>query len=163
MQMKTIKLILAAILMMVAFTAQAQEYVVQVYKDGKVVKEYPASEVKDVQVKPDYGYYSFNATSAKEIAALKESDFTKITANPLIITPTAAMHGAMPVILSNNGVPTITTQDKTIGVWSDVKNMLTGTATTGTSKTVNGKTYTLYRFTGKVDYETDKQIKIDLK
>ena len=110
----------------------------------------------------DYGYYSFNATSATEIAALTESDFTKITDNPLIITPTAAMNGAMPVILSNNGIPTITSQDKTIDVWSDVKNMLTGTATTGTSKTVNGKTYTLYRFTGKVNYDTCKQIKIAL-
>lgn len=111
----------------------------------------------------DYGYYSFNATSATEIAALTESDFIKITAYPLLITPTAAMNGAMPVILSNNGLPTITYQDKATGGWSDVKNMLTGTDTTGREKTVNGKTYTLYRFTGKVDYETNKQIKIDLK
>lgn len=160
--MKTIKLILATLLMMVAFTVQAQEYVVQVYKDGKVVKEYPASEVANVEMKPDYGYYSFNATSATEIAALTESNFTKITGNPLIITPTAAMNGAMPVILSNNGVPTITSQDKSTDAWSNVQNMLTGTATTGTSKTINGKTYTLYRFTGKVNFDTCKQIKITL-
>lgn len=54
--MKTIKFILATVMMMVAFTVQAQT--VQVYKDGAVVKEYPASEVKDVQVKQVYYYYA---------------------------------------------------------------------------------------------------------
>lgn len=54
--MKTIKFILATVMMMVAFTVQAQT--VQVYKDGAVVKEYLASEVKDVQVKQVYYYYA---------------------------------------------------------------------------------------------------------
>ncbi len=54
--MKTIKFILSAILMMMAFTIQAQT--IQVYKDGVVVKEYPASEVKSVEVKPVYYYYA---------------------------------------------------------------------------------------------------------
>ncbi len=42
--------------MMMAFTIQAQT--IQVYKDGVVVKEYPASEVKSVEVKPVYYYYA---------------------------------------------------------------------------------------------------------
>lgn len=54
--MKTIKLLFSAILMMVAFGAQAQ--VVQVMKDGKVVKEYPASQVRSVEYKPVYYYYA---------------------------------------------------------------------------------------------------------
>lgn len=46
--MKTIKFILSAILMMMALTVYAQERVVQVYKDGKVIKEYSVSEVASV-------------------------------------------------------------------------------------------------------------------
>ena len=42
--------------MMVAFGAQAQ--VVQVMKDGKVIKEYPASQVRSVEYKPVYYYYA---------------------------------------------------------------------------------------------------------
>lgn len=44
--MKTIKFIISAILIMMAFSAQAQT--VQVIKDGKVVKEYAASDVTSV-------------------------------------------------------------------------------------------------------------------
>lgn len=54
--MKTIKLLFTAILMMMAMCVQAQT--VQVYKNGQVVKEYPASDVKSVQVKQAYFYYA---------------------------------------------------------------------------------------------------------
>lgn len=56
--MKTIRFFLAAIMMMVAFTLQAQERVVQVYKNGQVIKEYAASEVKSVEyATKTYKYY----------------------------------------------------------------------------------------------------------
>lgn len=60
--MKTIRFFLAAIMMMVAFTLQAQERVVQVYKNGQVIKEYAASEVKSVEVNQvlTYKYYIGN-------------------------------------------------------------------------------------------------------
>lgn len=59
--MKTIKLILTAILLMVAYVANAQT--IQVYKDGAVVKEYSSAEVDSVVYKPAaaaprYYYYA---------------------------------------------------------------------------------------------------------
>lgn len=107
--MKTIKLILATLLMMVAFTVQAQEYVVQVYKDGAVVKEYPASEVKDVQVKPVYGYYGWiNSNSAKNDTEIAASKFTnKLSSDlPLVLTDTSKFTGNYFIIaLANSAKP----------------------------------------------------------
>lgn len=48
--MKTIKLILTAILLMATYVANAQT--IQVYKDGAVVKEYSCAEVDSVVYKP---------------------------------------------------------------------------------------------------------------
>ena len=69
--MKTMKLILSAILMMVAMCVQAQT--IQVMKDGKVVKEYAASEVDSVVVKPyvDRNVYSDAACTQKLFDASK--------------------------------------------------------------------------------------------
>lgn len=48
--MKTLKLILTAILLMMAYVANAQT--IQFYKDGAVVKEYSSAEVDSVVYKP---------------------------------------------------------------------------------------------------------------
>lgn len=59
--MKTLKLLLTAILLMIAYAANAQT--IQLYKDGVVVKEYSAAEVDSVVYKPAaaqprYYYYA---------------------------------------------------------------------------------------------------------
>lgn len=59
--MKTLKLILTAILLMVAYMANAQT--IQIYKNGAVVKEYSSAEVDSVVYKPAaaqprYYYYA---------------------------------------------------------------------------------------------------------
>ena len=48
--MKTLKLILTAIMLIVVYVANAQT--IQVYKDGAVVKEYSSAEVDSVVYKP---------------------------------------------------------------------------------------------------------------
>lgn len=63
--MKTIKFILSVILMMMAMCAQAQT--IQVMKDGKVVKEYAASEVDSVVVKPYVDRNVYSDEQAKKV------------------------------------------------------------------------------------------------
>ena len=108
------------------------------------------------------GYYAFKATTAAEIATLTEDDFTAITESPLMITPTSDMDGTMPVVVTNNSVPKFTKQDKSTNAWSDEVSMYAGSDKTGTSKTINGTNYTLYRLAGKIDYSVTSSIKITL-
>lgn len=88
--MKTIKLLFSAILMMVAFTVQAQT--VQVYKNGAVVKEYPASEVKSVEVKQVYYYYvgfdtaASNTETASSLLTNTISNFTTAASGTTLVT-----------------------------------------------------------------------------
>lgn len=162
--MKTIKLILATLLMMVAFTVQAQEYVVQVYKDGIVVKEYPASEVKDVQVKPDYGYYSFNVTSLvviEEIKNLTESDFTKLTN---ATSEEACGKTCYPVVLTTGTTPPIMTLWSVGGNGYGVPNtMFSLTDYSGLTITINNKTYNVWCLVNPTLASDTSKVKIEIK
>lgn len=75
--MKTTKIILSAILMMMALCIQAQT--IQVMKDGKVVKEYAASEVKSVEyvIVP-----VFRNAETGEILNLKTTTISPIKGRP---------------------------------------------------------------------------------
>lgn len=77
--MKKNKLLFSAILMVMTMCVQAQEYVVQVYKDGKVVKEYPAGEVKSVEytVIP-----IFKNAETGEILNLKTTTISPVNGRP---------------------------------------------------------------------------------
>lgn len=160
--MKTIKLILATLLMMVAFTVQAQERVVQVYKDGKVVKEYPANEVKSVEYVPviDYGYYSFNATSL-DFSGLTASDFTKLTNATSEVTCGKKCY---PVVLTKGTTPPISTW------WSNGGNgygkpstMDSETDYSGLTITINGTKYNVWCEVNPTSATDTAKIKIEIK
>lgn len=153
--MKTIKFILSAILMMMALTVYAQERVVQVYKDGKVVKEYPANEVKSVEYVPvtDYGYYgAMDDTLYKDpnITSTIAAKYSKLISSPAEVTPTANTHA---IVLSPNNVkPTIEYFSTLNNRWNvtpatDIE-VPTDTADKYSNIIVlNGKTYYIF-FTG---------------
>lgn len=151
--MKTIKLILATLLMMVAFTVQAQERVVQVYKDGKVVKEYPANEVKSVEYVPvtDYGYYGGIDDALyndPDITSTIASGLTKLTATTSEVNP---ISNTRAIVLSPNNVkPTI--QYYGDGNWNvtpptDIEIPTDTAPKYSNTVTLNGKTYYIF-FTG---------------
>lgn len=112
--MKTIKFILATLLMMVGLAANAQT--IQIYKDGVVVKEYDAAVVDSVVYKPktdEFKYYlgetdaiDFSLTDFNKTANDK-TDITHIHANQatgdtftVFIWPTS---WGMPTSIIDNG------------------------------------------------------------
>lgn len=154
--MKTIKFIISAILIMTAFSAQAQT--VQVIKDGKVVKEYAASDVDKVEVKQNIAYYSLKATSINEIESLTETDFYALTD---ATTNVNTIGNCRPIVLTEGTTaPKISTYDKNghSYYWASALERV-GTSTI----TINGKTYNVWHYNREVKAMNETQIKIEIK
>lgn len=153
--MKTIKFIISAILIMKAFSAQAQT--VQVIKDGKVVKEYAASDVDKVEVKQNIAYYSLKATSIDEIESLTETDFYALTD---ITTNVNTIGNCHPIVLTEGTTaPKISTYKNGSSYYQASALERVGTSTI----TINGKTYNVWHYNREVKAMYETQIKIEIK
>lgn len=153
--MKTIKFIISAILIMMAFSAQAQT--VQVIKDGKVVKEYAASDVDKVEVKQNIAYYSLKATSINEIESLTETDFYALTDATTNVNTIGNCH---PIVLTEGTTaPKISTYKNGSSYYQASALERVGTSTI----TINGKTYNVWHYNREVKAMYETQIKIEIK
>lgn len=103
--MKTNKIFLATLLMMVAFTVQAQEYVVKVYKNGAVLKEYPASEVANVQMSAQTQQ---NGQTVEAVSTSKQAELP-LKNNPKLVIGTSQL-----TFTDNNNSTTFPANDKVV-------------------------------------------------
>lgn len=156
--MKTIKILLALLMVMLGTTAFAQDVVVTKTDGTTETIENADSVVYDVKI---LGYYSFNATSTAEIKNLTASDFTKLTEATSEVP--CGVRGLITVLTTGNTSPSAYKYSVMDKCYGDEIVLKPGNDKTGTTISINSVVYNIWYWAVGTDPSDNTKIKLIIK